>query len=327
MRNTSFLMLLFAFVFNSSCTKYDNLIEDYVSKTSLNQKWVCSENLRITINQIGQLPIYLTKGHEDYKPVWSASGDKIVFFRVQEYGSDFKDWRTKLCVIDADGKNFKELTTANYPNFNPTWTRDGSNKIILNRYAPQGGWKNEIFFLSPNNEPGSEILISHPSGKYYEWAMSGLKDGRIFIDRITNSGVKSYLLTPNPGNEGKYEEIKRPTTNYWHKLSVSPSETKVAYMLDMDGYMPTYEDVFICYAEFDLEKMEVKNQVIISEDIPDAVFEYPRWSTDEKFIIYDSNKTGKYQMYAYSFEDDSTYIISLNSRNDYQFGNFINLPK
>lgn len=327
MRNISLTLLLFALVIISACTEDDNLIEEYLAETSLNQKWVCSENLRITINQMNESPIYLTKGHDDYKPVWSASGDKIVFFRVQEYGSDFKDWRTKLCVIGADGKNFKELTTGDNPNFNPTWTRDGSNKIILNRYAKQGGWKNEIFFVSPDGEPGSEVLISHPSKQFYEWAMSGLKDGRIFIDRITDSFVKSYLLTPNPGKEGIYEEIKRPTTKYWHKLSVSPSETKVAYMLDMDGYMPTYEDVFICYADFDVEKREVKNQVIITEDNPVDVCEYPRWSADEKYIIYDSNKTGKYQMYAYSLEDDSTYIISLDSRKNYQFGNFNNLPK
>lgn len=43
--------------------------------------------------------------------------------------------------------------------------------------------------------------------------------------------ARSFLLTPNPGRVGTYEEISRPTTQLWHKLSVSPSETKVAYML------------------------------------------------------------------------------------------------
>ena len=157
--------------------------------------------------------------------------------------------------------------------------------------------------------------------------MSGLKDGRIFIDRISNSSRKSFLFTPNPGNEGIYEEIKRPINKLWHKLSVSPSETKVAYMLEMNDHIPSYEDVLICIADFDLENLEIKNQQVISEDDPESIYEYPRWSADEKFVIYDSNKSGKYQLYAYNLEDSTTIRLSSKEKNNYQFGNFQNLPK
>jgi len=60
---------------------------------------------------------------------------------------------------------------------------------------------------------------------------------------------KSFVLTPSPGKRGKYQEIERPTQLYWHKLSLSPSETKVAYMLDNDNNIPAYNDDVICYAE------------------------------------------------------------------------------
>ena len=73
--------------------------------------------------------------------------------------------------------------------------------------------------------------------------------------------------------------------------------------------------------------MEIKNQQIISEDNPKRIYEYPRWSADEKFVIYDSNKSGRYQMYVYNLEDRTTVRLSSKEKNNYQFGNFQNLPK
>ena len=231
----------------------------------IKERWISSENLQITINQKNTRSMQVTSGYKDYKPSWSKNGERITFFRLVSKGRGFHTWRTRICVVNIDGTGFRELTTGDYPDFNPTWTRDGSNWIIFNRYSRKRGWKNQIFMMPPDGSPGDEQLISHPSNAYYEWAMSALLDGRIFIDRKGNDFARSFLLTTDPGKPGRYEEIQRPTEKFWHKLSVSPSETKVAYMLDDDRKLHTYKDVVIAIADFDKVNLRIENQRLITE--------------------------------------------------------------
>jgi hypothetical protein len=197
----------------------------------LTERWACSSNLTITIYSPTGDPLQLTSGHMDFKPSWSPDGSQLTFFRAERLGNEFKDWRSQICVINADGTDLRELTTVEYPNFNPTWTRDGSNQIVFNRFSPNGDDRNQVFWISPTGSPGDEELLSDPDFMGYEWVNSGLQDGRLFVDRASEETFRSYLLTPDPGEKGKYEEIERPTSAPWHKLCISPSETRVAYLL------------------------------------------------------------------------------------------------
>ncbi len=291
-------------------------------------RWACSDDLQITVNETDGSKHFLTTSHNDFKPSWSKTGSRLTFFHALQYGSSFDLWKTRLAVIDADGQNYRELTDGRYADFNPTWTRDGSNRILFNRYAVCGADCNDVYWTLPDSSPGDEQRLSHYR---YEWVFSALKDGRLFVDVIDFSAppasrVRSFLLTPNPPYMGKYEQITRPTTQMWHKLSVSPSETKVTYMLDFDDNMSTYEDVVLYWARFDAKTRTVYDPVAITVDDPRTIEEYPRWSPDEQEIIYDSNRSGEYQMYVYRLADGTTRRISQPGTNS-QFGNFENLPK
>jgi Tol biopolymer transport system component len=98
-------------------------------------------------------------------------------------------------------------------------------------------------------------------------------------------------------------------------------------MLDNDDNMSTYNDVVLYYADFDVRTRVVSNPVAITDFDLAHICEYPRWSADETLIIYDSNRTGTYQMYAYRLADRTTARISTDATVDTQFGNFENLPK
>ena len=291
-------------------------------------RWACSDDLQITVNDTDGTKHFLTTSHNDFKPSWSKTGSRLTFFRALQYGASFDLWKTRLAVIDSDGNNYRELTNGLYADFNPTWTRDGSNRILFNRYAACGADCNDVYWIDPKGSPGDEQRLS---AFRYEWVFSGLRDGRLFVDRIDFSAppasrVRSFLLTPHPPYMGDYEEITRPTTQMWHKLSVSPSETKVAYMLDFDDNMSSYEDVVLYWARFDARTRVVSDPVAITVDDPRTIEEYPRWSPDEREIIYDSNRSGEYLMYVYRLADGTTARISA-SGSDTQFGNFENLPK
>jgi Tol biopolymer transport system component len=293
-------------------------------------RWVSSDNLRVTINGYGQPRLFLTTGFDDFKPTWSQAGGRLAFFRMVQYGAEFAAWKTKLCTIRVDGTGLRELSTGRWADFNPTWTRDGTNQIIFNRYAVRGSTTNDLYLISPDGSIGDEVLVSNPANGY-EWGFSGLRDGRIFIDRVswaTNPPVaRSFLLTPRPGGVGFYEEIARPTRQLWHKLSLSPSARRVAYMLDNDDNMSTYKDVVLYYADFDPATLTVSNPVAITDYDPAHVCEYPRWSGDESLVLYDSNRTGVYQMYAYRLADRMTARLSSDPTANSQFGSFEDVPK
>ncbi len=91
--------------------------------------------------------------------------------------------------------------------------------------------------------------------------------------------------------------------------------------------IPSYEDVVLYCADFDVDTLTVSNPVAITDYDIDSVYEYPRWNADESLIIYDSNRSGVYQMYAYRLADGVTGRISEESRIPSQFGNFEACPK
>jgi DNA gyrase inhibitor GyrI len=302
-------------------------ISDATAASLLSGSWAASEDLRIVVHTPNAPDRALTDGHRDFKPSWSPDGTMLTFFRLVTGAPEFKDWRTQLCVIKADGTDLRQLTSGAYADFNPTWTRDGTQRIVFNRYSPQGGWHNRAYWTSPDAAPGQEQLVSDPSFPYFEWVTGALHDGRLFVDRVTPTSVDSYLLRPDPGRTGRYEHLQRPTGQVWHKLTISPSETRVAYMLDRDRNAATYEDVILCYANLDLAALTISDQVEITKASAGAIREYPAWARDETLIYYDSNELGRYQLFAYRLADAVTRRVSPHADRDYQFVALEGLPR
>jgi len=48
----------------------------------------------------------LTKGHWDFKPSWSKTDDRLVFFRRLVNSKDVSKWKTAMCIINVDGTGF-----------------------------------------------------------------------------------------------------------------------------------------------------------------------------------------------------------------------------
>ena len=152
-------------------------------------EWYAYVDGRIAENtSFSEIPTYLTDPElDDYKPVPSPDGSQIAFFRAIDYGKGQDiTWRTRICVMNADGTGLRELTAGDHMNTNPQWTRDGSNKILWTRIEstlslfginiPLGM---NTYWTDREAEPGDEERIS--KGWMYEFVYSGLKDGRLLI--------------------------------------------------------------------------------------------------------------------------------------------------
>jgi hypothetical protein len=273
----------------------------------------------------------LTHTNRDFKPVSSPDGKTLVFFRVRTYGDGtFETWRTAIHVVNVDGSGVRQLTSGDFADYNPTFLRDGSNRIAFSRYNRTGKRHSEIFLTSSKAEIGAEQRVSHPTIPAYEYVYSSLKDGRLLIHRIESEEREVYLLSPAPGGLGRYERVRMPSNHYVHKLCISPSETKITYMFDNDNNGATYNDVQIAWARFDARSPRVWDQKLITPDDRATIDEYPKWSPDETMVLYDSDKaaprTGVMQIYAHRIADDVEHVLSLDPKENDQFPCVLGFP-
>jgi hypothetical protein len=260
----------------------------------------------------------LTTGHWDFKPSWSKTGDKLVFFRRYKDDPVTVNWLSAICIINVDGTGFHQLTDATIANFNPTWTRDGHNTPIWNRKNPKTG----SFFVMQGKiggRPGEEVVLTDEA--YHTWAFSTLTDGRIVVScSHPTLGWGYFLMTRGEGRQPRYERIacELATKGLLDRVSVSPSEKKVCFEFQT-GF--TYKDPgrTLYIADFDVEKRAITNlKAIANKEGKPYWFAYPRWIEGEAAVVYHVS-AGKGQLYVYRLEDGSTERVSTNAQADYRY--------
>jgi Tol biopolymer transport system component len=200
--------------------------------------------------------------------------------------------------MNADGTGLRELTAGDHMNTNPQWTRDGSNKLVWTRIEstfslfgfniPLGM---NIYWTDPDAQPGEEERISGGPGWQYEFVYSGLKDGRLLVRREGRN--EYFLMTPDPKGEASYERLSYPEPGtLLHKITISPSETRIAYMKVADAGIFTnaspeaYSHAVIAYAELDIENLTIANEVEVTEFNEANNNWYASWTQDEDKLIY-----------------------------------------
>jgi Tol biopolymer transport system component len=298
-------------------------------------EWIAGIDFRVGVSSSENSDIlYLTESDlDEYKPAYSPDGSKIVFFRALEYGDGHVvHWKSQVFVMNADGSDVRQLTGGDFMDFNPMWTRDGSNRITFTRFGPtasaegvvpSGMW---IYRTSPDADIGDEELISDPA--QFEMGYSSLKDGRMLVRR--EIAQKYFLLTPNSTGTPQYQELNYPFENtYLHKMTVSHSETKLAYMKvenfkDLDGLTKdAYGPAVIAYADFDADALSIENEVEITEYDESKTSWYPSWDPDEQFIIYAHSGV----INAYFLDTGETTQISSHDDLEYRYPNVVGSVK
>jgi Tol biopolymer transport system component len=261
----------------------------------------------------------LTKGHWDFKPSWSKSGDMFVGFRRTKDDPVTVNWTSATFIMKADGTGYHELTDGTHTDFNPTWTRDGRNVPLWNRKNPKTGG----FFVMQGKvggKPGEEIAVTDES--YHTWVFSTVKDGRLLVSSTHPSqGWGLYLMSRKPGRTQTYERIdcELAKTGILDRVSVSPSEKKVCFEYQKGfEYKDPGRTLYI--ADFDAGRRTITNaRPFANPDGKPYWIAYPRWIDGESAIVYHSYETGIGQLYVYSLADGSTKRISTDPRADYRY--------
>lgn len=319
MKNIRALVVVMALL--AGCQHRDAQSRTGAPAVATSLRGVYSVNGELHINTFGARegrPI--TRGHQDMKPSWSKTGGKIVFFRVTKFAPKVSNWKTAICVVNTDGTGFRKVTDGSLTDYNPTWTRDGKNTIIFSRYNDSRK-QCIIHRTTADAKPGDEVVISDRA--YSEYALSSLKDGRIFISSGREAGkLPYYLLTPKKGG-GTYEHISFGfrVEGPLERVTVSPSETKITYEYQRgwEGWKYTGKTLYI--ADFDARTPAVTRPRLIANEAldRDLTYLYPRWTKDESAVVYHCDKTGKKQLYMYRLRDRSTTRVSTDARAVYMF--------
>ncbi len=267
--------------------------------------------------------------YNDYKPITSPDGKLIAFFRVtneadKETG-DVSLWRSKICVMNADGTNVRELTGDDDFNGNLHWTRDGTNRITWWRITNISGLPGDysrvkIWRTSPDSKPGEEEMLSDPNDPehFREFGYSHLKDGRLFMRR---GSKKYFLMTPDPVGSPTYEPISYPELPmYLHKASISHDETKISYMKQTLEELPKseYMGAVICVADFDASIPAITNEVEITKPSYERIIWYTSFSPDDKRVIYADGG----RIMEYDIEAGATRQVSTDNSLEYRYPNY-----
>ena len=265
----------------------------------------------------------LTSGHHDFKPSWSKTGNMLVFFRRLKDDPVVTNWKTQIHIINVDGTGLHRLTDGTHTDFNQTWTRDGKNTPIWNRKTPEtGGFC--VMASKVGAKPGEEYALTDKS--HHTWAYTCLMDGRILVQSMhPEQGWGYYLLTPNPGGEPKFQRIdcELAKEGLLDRVSISPSERKVCFEYQK-GFQ--YKDAgrTLYLAEFDAKNPSITNaKPFANEEGANRWFAYPRWSKDEKVIVYHASPS----LYIYNVEDGSTVKVSTQEAADYRYPHMEATPK
>lgn len=259
---------------------------------------------------------YLTESkYNDYKPVISPDGTKIAFFRAYREDQDFFNWRSTICVMNADGSDLRELTSGDFLDTEPYWTRDGSDCITWSRmvHPSKGELGTYCYRTRWDARPGDEQRLSATN---WEWSNSSLRDGRVFIKK----GEAYFLLTPDPGGDPVYEEIAYPDAyHYLHKAAVSNDERMIAYMKKVDPAGDDYLGAELVYANFDAKAPAIADEVTFSPKDETKMSWYVCFSPDNSSIIYAENGT----IMQYRIASGTTRQVSTLSDVEYRYPNYL----
>lgn len=257
----------------------------------------------------------ITSGHWDFKPSWSVTDDRLVFFRRLKDHADLNQWISAICIINVDGTGFHQLTDGTFTDFNPTWSRDGSNTPVWNRKV-KGKLSYYIMSGKLGGKPGEEVQLTPES--YHAWVHSALRDGRLLVSAThPQQGRGYYLMTPDEGKEAKFEKVdcELSSKGILDRISISPSETKICFEYQT-GFKYEFPGRTLYVADFDAKTRTITNlKAFANEEGKRVWFAYPRWTKDESQIVYHAD--GK--LFLYKLEDGSTKKVSTNDQADYRY--------
>ena len=237
---------------------------------------VCRTKNQLMVTDIeGKNPQVIAEG-EFYLPRWVDNGKNIIFSRGERfYGMD-------LYIIDAAGKNLKQITNTKSSELNAHPSPDG--KTIVYQYQGGSGEKQaryEILFQMDLDKLSSTQLVSYKSSEAHYDHPKWFRDGKEIYYQYGGWGEWDiYRLKIDQPDVSEKKAVKIISDGYHAHLS--PDEKKIIFARPKipKGNTPRWEmDADIWLADID-----GKNEKQLTSSEKDEIS--PAFSSDGKFVVY-----------------------------------------
>jgi Tol biopolymer transport system component len=198
----------------------------------------------------------LTKGPGgDFQPNWSPEGTQIVFFSSRAGNADI--WSVDL----ATGK-LKQLTKTTFTNVNPFFSPDG--KLIAFNSDRSG--RPEVWVMNADGSGARQLTDVGLIGHFMRWNLNG--DSLIF--RCPDHGnPRTLQVAVNGGEPTVFCEVAGGA-----HMSFSPNYSSV---MDVVGHKTLWVSPVSAG----------KPEKIFEFDDPDVRIDYPVWSPDGNWVLFD----------------------------------------
>ncbi|MGB4762378.1 MAG: hypothetical protein WBP12_03410 [Candidatus Saccharimonas sp.] len=218
-----------------------------------------------SMNPDGSNPIRISNhAGNDYAPVWSPDGTKIVFYT---YGRNAN--YNEIFTMNPDGTNQVNLTPGQV-SVTPSWSPDGT-KIV---YASQTAGNLDIFVMNADGSSQTRLTTATGSDIWPVWSPDGTK---IAFRSARDGKNEVYIMDANGSNQ------TRLTNNgvgiHSADPDFSPDGTKLLFTSNMSGNYQLYT--------MDLNGSNMQ-QVGVLPTPHNTYSPFARWSPDGTKILFSS---------------------------------------
>ena len=222
--------------------------------------------------------------------VWSPDGKKMIF-------SSDRHGNSEIYIMDAYGNNQKRLTNNNTPDYHHRWSADSKHIV----YVSNEDGNQEIYTMNADGSNKTNISNSEINEMFPCWSPDGKS---ILYCSEENEGWKIYRMNIKGKNREKVSEY---TGTDWELYpQYSPDGNKIAYF--------THEPEKQIRNIFVMDK-NGNNRIQLTHS--DFVDEDPFWSPDGKYIVFQSNRTGNYQIFTMKKDGTKQTCLSNNKNSEY----------